>query len=138
MWVDEHSIQTSATPRRIWELFVDVAGWKAWNSGIEDIVLHGPFAAGTCFFMRPPGEEGFTSTLVRVEPHIGFTDETRIADTCVRVHHDLVGANASQTRIVYRTEVTGPDAGRFGAMVTADFPQVLEALRNLAEAPARQ
>ncbi|HEY2346543.1 MAG TPA: SRPBCC family protein [Xanthomonadaceae bacterium] len=137
MWTHEHSIETSATPERIWNLFADVEGWKAWNAGIEDIALHGPFVAGTRFFMRPPGDEGFTSTLVRVEPGQGFTDETVIDGTRVLVHHEIGRTPAGDTRITYRTEITGPGAGEFGPMVTADFPQVLEALRNLAELSTR-
>ena len=53
MWTNEHSIETSAAPEEIWELWADVAGWPAWNGDIERIELDGPFAAGGgSFFTR--------------------------------------------------------------------------------------
>ena len=41
MWMNEHSIETSAAPEEIWELWADVAGWPAWNGDIERIELDG-------------------------------------------------------------------------------------------------
>jgi hypothetical protein len=85
--------------------------------------------------MQPPGEEAFTSTLRVVQENAVFTDETVIGDTCVVVHHELHAVPGGGTRVTYRTEVTGPDADAFGAMVTADFPQVLAGLKRAAERP---
>ena len=46
-------------------------------------------------------------------------------------------AAAGRTRIIYRTEITGPAAGQagpqLGPAITADFPDVLAALAKLAE-----
>jgi hypothetical protein len=40
-----------------------------------------------------------------------------------------------EDRSRYRTDVSGPDAEAVGAMVAADFPDVLRALKDLAERP---
>lgn len=133
MWTHQDSIDTLAAPATVWRFFADIPGWQRWNAGIARIEIHGPFAAGTQFFMEPPGEEGFTSTLLTVEENRGFTDETWIGDTRVLVHHRL-DPLAQGTRITYATEITGPEASRFGPLVTGDFPQVLAALKALAEA----
>jgi uncharacterized protein YndB with AHSA1/START domain len=135
MWTHEESIETTATPERIWRLFADVAGWKKWNAGIEHIQLHGGFTNGSTFFMQPPGDEGFTSTLVDVKENEGFTDETVIGDVRVLVHHSITRQPSGKTRITYSTEISGPAAKEFGSMVTGDFPDVLKALKNLAEEP---
>ena len=31
----EHSIETTASPEAIWQLFIDVPNWKRWDAGIE-------------------------------------------------------------------------------------------------------
>lgn len=133
MWKHETSIETTASPAAIWRLFADVPGWKRWNAGIEQIEIHGPFAKGTSFFMQPPGDNGFTSTLIEVSENIGFTDETIIGDTRVVVHHRIIPMSYGKTTIAYCTEITGPDAAQFGPMVTGDFHEVLAALKALAE-----
>ena len=133
MWTHQESIETRATPARVWQLFADVPGWKAWNAGIEHIELHGPFAEGTTFTMRPPGSDAFVSTLTAVVEHQGFTDETVIDDTRVIVAHRIEALAAGLTRITYSTTITGPLAAEIGPMVTGDFADVLQSLRMLAE-----
>lgn len=136
MWAHEESIETSATPAQVWKLLADVAGWKKWNAGIESIELHGPFVSGTTFAMKPPGEDPFTSLLIDVRENESFTDETVIDGTCVRVSHAITALPSGQTRITYSTEIAGPAAAEFGPMVTGDFPDVLRALKDLAEGSA--
>jgi Polyketide cyclase / dehydrase and lipid transport len=133
MWTHEDSIETAARPERVWALFADVARWTEWNAGIETIELHGPFANGTTLTMQPPGQEALTSTLIEVRPNEGFSDETLVGETRVLVRHQLLPLPAEGTRIIYRTEITGPGAMELGPMVTADFPAVLAALKQLAE-----
>ena len=133
MWTHEDSIETSALPPRVWEFFSDVARWKDWNAGIERMEIHGPFATGTTFTMQPPGQDAFTSTLIEVKPNESFTDETVVGETRVLVSHQLVQLPSGRTKIIYRTEITGPGAEEFGPIVTSDFPSVLAALKNLAE-----
>jgi uncharacterized protein YndB with AHSA1/START domain len=135
MWVHEDSIEVSAAPARVWALFADVNRWKDWNSGVESIQIHGPFATGTRFTMKPPGQDPLVSTLIDVEPNEVFTDETVVGETRVVVSHRLVPLPSGSTRIIYSTEITGPSAEEVGSMVTADFPDVLAALKRLAEQP---
>jgi uncharacterized protein YndB with AHSA1/START domain len=133
MWTHEDSIETSAPAARVWELFSNVERWKDWNAGIESIELHGPFAEGATFTMQPPGEDALSSTLIEVRPNESFTDETVVDQTRVLVHHRLVPLASGKTKIIYSTQITGPGAAEIGPMVTSDFPDVLAALKNLAE-----
>jgi len=135
MWTHEDSIETTATPAQIWALFSNVPGWKKWNRGIEDIQIHGDFANGTTFTMQIPGDISFTSTLIDVRSNEGFTDETDIDGTRVLVHHKIVPLASGRTKVIYSTEITGPAAADLGPMVTADFPDVLGALKKIAENP---
>lgn len=133
MWTNEKSIETTAKPERIWKIFTDVANWKKWNAGIENIQLHGIFAEGSTFFMQPPGSEGFTSKLIDIKENERFTDETVIDSTRVLVHHTIVSLPSGNTKITYSTEIYGPNAEVFGQIVTEDFPEVLKSLKKLAE-----
>jgi len=133
MWTHEDNIETSAPAERVWDLFANVERWKEWNAGIESIELHGPFAEGTTFTMRPPGQGALTSTLIEVRPNESFTDETVVDETRVLVSHRLVELPSGNTNIIYSTQITGPGAAEIGPMVTLDFPEVLAALKNLAE-----
>ena len=137
MWTHSTSIATNATPEAVWRLFEDVAGWTDWNAGIERITLHGPFASGSTFDMKAPGMDAFRSTLRDVRPHAGFVDETVLEGTRFLVSHELQRLASGGTRVTYAIKVEGPEAATLGPLVTADFPEVLAALKALAErAPA--
>lgn len=133
MWTHEDSIETSAPAARVWELFSNVERWEDWNAGIESIELHGPFAEGTTFTMQSAGQDALRSTLIEVRPNESFTDETIVDETRVLVSHRLVPLPSGHTKIIYSTQITGPGAAEIGPMVTSDFPDVLAALKNLAE-----
>ena len=133
MWTDSASIVTTASPQALWRLFEDVAGWTRWNAGIERIELHGPFASGSTFDMQPPGMEAFTSRLHDVRPNAGFVDETVLDGTRFLVSHELEPLPSGGTRITYSIRVEGPEAATLGPLVTTDFPEVLAALKALAE-----
>jgi len=133
MWTDTASIATTASPAALWRLFEDVAGWTNWNAGIERIALNGPFATGSTFDMQPPGMEAFRSTLCEVRPLLGFVDETVLEDTRFLVSHELHALPSGGTRVTYAIRVEGPEAATLGPLVTADFPEVLAALKMLAE-----
>ena len=133
MWTNSTSIDTIASPQALWRLFEDVAGWTRWNAGIERIALRGPFATGSTFDMQPPGMEAFTSTLRDVRPHEGFVDETVLEGTRFLVSHELRLLPSGGTRVTYTIRVEGPEAATLGPLVSADFPEVLAALKALAE-----
>jgi hypothetical protein len=128
MWQREFSVQAPVTAQAVWRLFRDVDHWGRWNAGIEQIALRGPFAAGTEFMMKPPGQPAFISRLTAVEEPRGFTDETVLGDVRVVVDHRIAPAENGGVRITYAAMVTGPDAAAIGEAVTEDFPQVLQAL----------
>jgi uncharacterized protein YndB with AHSA1/START domain len=136
MWQRSFSILASAPVQAVWKLFADVEGWARWNAGIESISIAGPFADGTEFVMKPPGQEAFTSRLVNVVEPLRFEDETVIGDIRVLVDHRVEPAPDGQVRITYTARVEGPGAEEVGAAVTDDFPAVLKALAALAEREA--
>ena len=137
MWECEHIAETSASPDEVWRHWSDLAKWPQWNAGIEKMQIDGPFAAGTTFTMTPPGDEPIRMRLTEITHGELFTDEMDGGDFTVRTVHRLEPAADGRTRIIYRTEITGPAADQVGPQlgpaITADFPDVLAALAKLSE-----
>jgi uncharacterized protein YndB with AHSA1/START domain len=133
----EHSIETSATPREVWDLWVDVAGWPAWNADIEEIELAGSFAAGSTIRMTPIGQETIELRIAEaVEPELSV-DEADLGEIVVRTIHRAEQFDGGRTRVTYRMEITGPAADtlgqQIGSEISGDFPQTLAALVERAE-----
>jgi hypothetical protein len=137
VWQGEYAVETSATAETIWRIFRDVPGWKTWNAGIEQIDIDGPFAAGTWFTMKPPGEETLRSQLIEVRENACFIDETRVGDLVIKVAHRIEplveSLGPARTRVVYAVDARGPQASEIGPAVASDFPEVLASLAKLAE-----
>jgi uncharacterized protein YndB with AHSA1/START domain len=137
MWEYEYSVETTASPDALWRYWSDVPGWPKWNAGIETIEFDGPFAVGATFTMTPPGQEPIAMTISEVVPGEQFTDEMDGGDFIVRTVHRLERLGTGRTRVMYRTDITGPAADQIGPQlgpdITADFPEVLAALVKLAE-----
>ncbi len=138
MWEYESSIETSAGPDAVWQHWSDMASWPQWNDGIEKIQIDGAFEVGTTFTMTPPGDDPVSMSLVEIVPGELFADEMDAGDFVVRTVHRLEPLADGGTRIIYRTEITGPAAAEIGPelgpAITADFPDVLAALARTAEA----
>ena len=85
------------------------------------------------YVIRKIGMDAFRSTLCEVRPQQGFVDETVLEDTRFLVSHELHALPSGGTRVTYAIQVEGPEATTLGPLVTADFPEVLAALKALAE-----
>ena len=136
-WRIEHSIETTASPAALWAIWSDVPGWAKWNAGIASIELEGPFADGTWFATKPPGEEAFRSKLLEVRANESFVDETRVGDLVVTVMHRIERLGPERTRVIYAVFAEGPDADQIGPAISADFPEVLAGLVALATGAAK-
>jgi uncharacterized protein YndB with AHSA1/START domain len=127
MWDYEDSLITAAAPADVWRHWADVAAWPSWNAGVEKIEIDGPFAAGTSFTMTPPGEDPMTMRLTEVVPGRSFTDVLDAGDFVVTTVHRLEPVVEGGTKIVYRTEITGPAADavgpEIGPAITGDSPR---------------
>lgn len=138
MWQYESSLDSSAPPEAIWNLWSEVENWGRWNGDIEAIELRGGFVPGAEISMTPAGQETVTLRLTEVRQNELFVDEARFDGVVLRTIHRLEPLDHHRVRIIYRTEITGPAADelgpRIGPQITADFPQTIAALAKLAEA----
>jgi len=137
MWTSEHSIETTAAPEAVWGLWSDVPRWPEWNADLERATLSGPFAARSTITMYQAGQEPIELRIAEVVEPEAFVDEAHLGEVVVRTIHRLERLDDDRVRVVYRMEITGPEADTLGPQIgpeiSADFPQVLAALVELAE-----
>jgi hypothetical protein len=134
MWTHEESITIETTPEALWRLVSDVTAWPRWDASLAHAQAHGPFSDGTRVTMQMKGgAPAIVSTLQNVRENEGFSDAVTIDGNLIRVHHRLRALAPSSTQLLYRTEITGPQAAQWGQRVTSDFAQVLAALKALVE-----
>jgi hypothetical protein len=138
MWTTEHSIETKATPQAIWQQWSDVAHWPEWNADIERIELDGPFAAGSRIVMTPAGDEPIELRIAEASEPGLFVDEAALGEIVVRTTHRVERVDEERAKVTYRMDITGPAADtlgpRIGPEISGDFPEVLAALVDRAEA----
>jgi uncharacterized protein YndB with AHSA1/START domain len=137
MWSIEHSIETTAAPETIWRLWSDVDGWPRWNADLDRVELSGPFAQGSAITMFPREDDPIELTIAETDEPEGFTDQADLGPVVVRTAHRVERLGDTRSRIVYRMEITGPEADTLGPQIgpeiTADFPEVLDKLAAVAE-----
>lgn len=137
MWEHEDSVETTVAPEQIWRLWSDVASWPRWNQDIEQIEIDGPFSAGSTITMKPVGQDPIELVVADATEPYEFVDEVRIADAVIRTTHRVMGLDDGRRRVVYRMEICGPRGDQVGAqlgpVITADFPQTLASLVELAQ-----
>jgi len=137
MWSTEHSIETTAAPETIWKLWSDVDEWPRWNADLERAELNGPFAEGSAITMFPREDDPIELTIAEADEPRVFVDQAELGPVVVRTAHRIEPLSGDRSRIVYRMEITGPEADTLGAQIgpeiTADSPEVLASLAAVAE-----
>jgi hypothetical protein len=138
MWTHEHIADTDLKPEAVWKVLRDIDNWARWDTSMEMVTLHGPFAVGSRVTMTPTGQEPITSVITAITENELYADETDLGDVNLRFSHTLTRRAEGGTRIAHRLEITGPKAAELGPelgpAITADFPEAMQAL--LAHAAA--
>ncbi|MFJ9829253.1 polyketide cyclase [Streptomyces sp. NPDC101160] len=132
----EHSVETEAAGRAVWELWADVENWGEWNADIKGIAIDRPFGEGAGIVMNPGTEEAVE--LVVTEAVVGerFVDEARFGGLVLRTMHRVGAGERARTRVTYRMEITGDGVDELGPQVgpavTGDWPETMAALVKAA------
>jgi uncharacterized protein YndB with AHSA1/START domain len=132
-----HAVITRATPEALWRLYADPTTWPRWDPDAEQITLDGPFATGSTGTMKFTGQDPLTYVLEDVEPHRAFTDVTSVPGATIRFGHRIEPTDEG-TRVTHelRIEADEPFANELGAMISADIPDSMLRLAQLAEEAA--
>jgi len=137
MWSTEHSVETTAAPETIWKLWTDVGDWPRWNADLDRAELTGPFAPGGEITMFPREDDPIELIIAEADEPERFVDQADLGPVVVRTAHRVERLGPDRSRIVYRMEITGPEADTLGPQIgpeiTSDFPDVLAKLAAVAE-----
>jgi len=137
MWSTEHSVETTAAPETIWKLWTDVGDWPRWNADLDRAELTGAFAPGSEITMFPREDDPIELIIAEADEPERFVDQADLGPVVVRTAHRVERLGPDRSRIVYRMEITGPEADTLGPQIgpeiTSDFPDVLAKLAAVAE-----
>lgn len=140
MYEYEYTLETTASPESIYQLYQDVHTWPTWDEGIESIEFSGPFAVGAKGKIKVVGQQPLDFRLTEVRPNRGFADETPLPDLGITVifNHTLTLLEKGRTLILHQVKIIGPAAEELGPQIgpaiTADLPEAVAKLAQLAQA----
>jgi Polyketide cyclase / dehydrase and lipid transport len=139
MPTDGRTLNTSAPPARVWQIWSDPPTWSTWNPDVISASLDGPFARGTTGTLVTK-QARHAITLTSVDLHRSFTLDAKpmpgllLRFTC---HMEPAGDGS---RIGQSVEVTGPLATFIGRpmakSIAAGFEPILLALKQRVEREA--
>jgi Polyketide cyclase / dehydrase and lipid transport len=137
MWVHEHTAETPASPKAVWQVLRNLDEWGSWDTSLEWVRLQGPFQVGSKVVMKPNGQDPITSVIVDVAENRVYADETNLGEITLRFSHTLEPLESGGTKVTHRLEITGPAAGsagpELGPAITEDFPEAMDALLARAQ-----
>lgn len=137
MWTFEHDETTTADRESVWSLWKDVAGWQAWDEGIESVTLGGDFRVGAKGKLKPTGGPSFPFEVTKIDPGRAFTDVTKLPLARLTFHHELRDTEAGETVIHQRITISGPLAPLWrrviGTGLEKDVPGTMRSLASAAE-----
>nr|WP_297919263.1 SRPBCC family protein [uncultured Allomuricauda sp.] len=131
-----NTVETSATPEKIWAIWTDVPNWKKWDTGLKDAELEEPFglnAKGKIISLQ--GRKS-RFKVTQFEPGESYTFKTKLPFGALYVKRFLE-SEEDTTYFTHEVWFTGLAAGifakRFGPEFRNMLPEVMEKIKILAE-----
>jgi len=131
------SVESTASPNRVWKVWSDTSTWGEWNPNVTTMEMHGPFQSGTSAVMNTPSNQHHQMRLLDVQPGKGFALETSVIPGTTFRFNCRIEPNGSGSRVGQWVEVKGPLGFlgfMFGPNVSKEFGTLLRNLAKKAEA----
>jgi hypothetical protein len=131
------TLETSASPDRVWRLWSDVGTWPSWNPDVSAVHIDGPFAAGSIGTMTTRSGGTHAIKLASVQAGRSFQLETSPAPLSTFVFQCDIQPTAGGSTIGQSVSMRGPLGGVFSAMMggrmAEGFDPILAGLKSRAE-----
>ena len=132
------SLETTASPERVWKIWSDMSTWGDWNPNVSTMDWHGGFVSGTDGVMNTRAGQHHKMKLLDVQPARFFALETSVVPGTTFRFNCRVEPAGGKTKVSQMVEVKGPLGpilqGMLGPQVSKEFGTLLANLAKRAEA----
>ena len=131
------SVETSASPEKVWKIWSDMSTWGEWNPNVSTMDWQGGFVQGSTGIMNTKAGQHHKMKLAEVQPGRYFALETSvIPGTTFRFNCRVDPSPGGKAKIGQFVEVNGPLGflrGMLGPGVAKEFGTLLANLAKKAE-----
>jgi len=130
------SVETSAAPEKVWQIWSDMSTWGEWNPNVSTMDWRGGFVSGSTGVMNTRAGQHHNMQLVDVQPGRSFALLTSVVPG-TRFRFNCRIEPGTKTRVSQTVEVGGPlgpvMGGILGPQVSKEFGTLLANLARKAE-----
>ncbi|MEM8763558.1 MAG: polyketide cyclase [Bacteroidota bacterium] len=131
-----NTVKTTASPEKIWNIWIDVAHWKSWDIGLKDAEMEGSFdlkAKGHIISLEDRKSK-FKVTEFTEGQSYTFKTNLPLGALYVRRYLSVEKDTTFFTHEVWFKGITaGLFAKQFGPKFRDLLPEVMENIKNMAE-----
>jgi uncharacterized protein YndB with AHSA1/START domain len=132
------SVESTASPERVWKVWSDMSTWGDWNPNVLTMDWTGGFVLGSEGIMNTKAGQHHKMKLVEVQPGRFFALETSVVPGTRFRFNCRVEPSGGKTKLSQMVEIKGPLGpivqGMMGPQVSKEFPTLLANLARKAEA----
>jgi hypothetical protein len=136
MWIKQYSkVYPNVNKQAAWRIMTDINNWPNWHADLEYCQLHGPFAVGSHFILKPKGGPKVKIVLTEIVEGKKFTDCTHFLGARMYDTHEMEETTEG-LRLTNTLVVKGPLKWLWIKLVAAkvheSVPEENETLATLA------
>ncbi len=131
------SVESTASPDKVWKIWSDMSTWGEWNPNVSTMDWEGGFQSGTTGVMKTRAGQHHKMKLLDVVPGRSFALETSVVPLTTFRFNCRIGSEGGKTTVGQWVEVKGPLGsvlgGMMGPQVSKEFGTLLSNLAKRAE-----
>jgi hypothetical protein len=132
------SVDSSASPEKVWKIWSDMSTWGDWNPNVSTMDWQGGFASGTTGVMNTRAGQHHKMKLLDVIPGRSFALETSVVPGTTFRFNCRIDPLNGKSKVSQYVEVKGPLGpilrGMLGPQVSKEFGTLLGNLAKKSEA----
>lgn len=131
-----YTLETTAPPDAIWEIWTDVPNWKNWDTGLKDASIKGTFSLGAKGTITSLEDRRSKFKVVAFEEGRSYTYKTKLPLGSLYVKRYLKTENGTTTfthEVWFKGLTSGAFANAFGEKFKKMLPNVLKNIKHSAE-----
>src|SRR6266852_1889417 len=126
------SVDTTASPDKVWQIWSDMSTWGDWNPNVSTMEWSGGFQSGTAGVMNTRAGQHDKMKLFDVVPGQGFSLDSSVVPLTYFRFNCLIGSADRKTPVGQWVEVNGAlgtiMGGMMGPEVSKEFGTLLSNL----------